>query len=99
MGFEYKIIAQFTEKQITEIQEALEAHAGFGKKYEFDTKVFYNFRLTNNKGKIPNMSISFENDGIYICRYDGSFLWKNFEELKEYMEHENINYTVLDYQE
>ncbi|WP_103070101.1 hypothetical protein [Aquimarina sediminis] len=99
MGFEYKIIAEFSEKHICEIQSLLEAKKEFDKKHVFDTIMFWDFRLSNNKGKIPNISISFENAGVYICRYDTSNLWENLQDLKEFIAYENIKYTVLDYQE
>ncbi len=99
MGFEYKIIAKLTKKQISEIQGLLKIKKEFDRKYEFDTKTFYDFRQANNNGKMPNMSISFENDGIYICRYDVDYLWEHLEELKEYLDYEKITYIVLDYQD
>ncbi len=99
MGFEYKIIAKLSEKQISEIQNILELKIEFDKKYEFDNKTFYDLRLANNKGKMPNISISLESDGVYICRYEGGHLWKNLKELKEYIDDKHIKYTLLDYQD
>ncbi len=99
MGFEYKIIAKFTEKEISEIKYVLETSKDFDKKYEFNTKVFWDFRQLDNKGKMPNISVCFEKDGIYVCRYDTIEVWENLQELKEYIEHKNIRYTIFDYQE
>lgn len=99
MGFEYKIIAKLTKKQVSDIQYLLEENKEFDKKYVFDNKTYWDFRQLDNKGKMPNSSICFESDGIYICRYDGSDLWRNLKELKEYINRENIRYTLLDYQE
>ncbi len=99
MGFEYKIIAKFTEKEISEIKNVLETSKDFDKKYEFNTKVFWDFRQLDNKGKMPNISVCFEKDGIYVCRYDGGYLWKNLIPLKNYIESKKNKYTILDYQE
>lgn len=99
MGFEYKIIAKFSQEQIAEIQDVVKTIDEFDKKYIFNNKTFWDFRSLDNKGKMPDISICFDNNGIYICRYGGGYLWKNLQELKEYIEHKNIKYTVFDYQE
>ncbi|GAA0718270.1 hypothetical protein GCM10009430_16170 [Aquimarina litoralis] len=99
MGFEYKIITKLHQKQISEVQQLLEQNHIFDKKYEFDNKLFWDFRKPGNKGKMPNISVAFESDGIYICRHEGGFVWKNLENVKTYMESENVSYEILDYQE
>lgn len=99
MGFEYKIITKLNQKQISEVQQLLEQNNIFDKKYEFDNKLFWDFRKPDNTGKMPNISVAFESDGIYICRHEGGFVWKNLENVKTYMESENVSYEILDYQE
>jgi hypothetical protein len=99
MGFEYKLIARITDKQVTEIQHLLENSELFDKKYEFDDKKFWDFRYPENSGKMPNISIIFENEGIYICQWCSSYLWKDLDNLKKYIENENIEYKIIDYQD
>lgn len=99
MGFEYKLKTKLTDRQITEIENLLESAHLFDKKYEFENKLFRDFRHAENKGKIPNISIIFENDGIYICQYSSSYLWTDLDELKNYMEKEHIQYETIDYQD
>ncbi|MCT2407777.1 hypothetical protein NZD88_09530 [Chryseobacterium antibioticum] len=99
MGFEYKITAKFTGKQITEIQYLFENDKTFDKKYEFNNKTFWDFRQPGNNGTMPNISIIFENDGIYICQYSSSYVWKDLDLLKTYIENENIEYEIIDYQD
>ncbi len=47
---------------------------------------------------MPNMSVEFEDDGIYSTIYFFN-LWKEFQELKHYLEHEYIDYSVVDFQD
>lgn len=99
MGFEYKIKTNLSEKIKTEIQCLLENNKMFDKKYEFEGKMFWDFRQTDNNGVMPNMSITFENDGIYICQNSSSYLWVDLEALKHYFDIENIKYEIVDYQD
>lgn len=99
MGFEYKLKAKLTERQTTEIQYLLANTSFFDKKYLFNNNLFWDFRYVENMGEIPNISIIFENDGIYICQYSSSYLWTNLDELKIYMADNQIEYEVIDYQE
>lgn len=99
MGFEYKIKTKLTDKQTSEIQDLLESFALFEKKYEYAHQLFWDFRHKENTGKMPNMSIIFEEDGIYICQYGSSYMWTDLNELKSYMEKEHIAYDILDYQD
>lgn len=99
MGFEYKLKTKLTDKQIIEIQELLENSALFEKKYEYAQQMFWDFRHPENTGKMPNISIIFEEDGIYICQYGSSYVWKDLDELKNYIKDEQITYEFIDYQD
>lgn len=99
MGFEYKLKTKLTDRQTAEIQELLESSVLFEKKYEYAHQLFRDFRHAENTGKIPNISIIFEEDGIYICQYSSSYVWTDLEELKNYIETESIEYKLIDYQD
>lgn len=99
MGFEYKLKTKLTDQQTTEIQNLLESSALFEKKYEYAHQLFWDFRHAENLGKIPNISIMFEEDGIYICQWSSSYVWKDLDELKNYIENKQIEYGLIDYQE
>jgi hypothetical protein len=97
MGFEYKIIVQLTKDQIQDISFLLEKNEYFEKKYYFGENEFWDFRHSANQGKLPNLSIILEQDGIYICQNSASYLWTNLDELKNYIETKIIEYKILDY--
>ncbi|AZB10941.1 hypothetical protein EG344_19935 [Chryseobacterium sp. G0162] len=99
MGFEYKLKTKLTDQQTTEIQDLLESSDLFEKKYEYAYQVFRDFRHAENTGKMPNISIIFEDDGVYICQYGSSYVWKDLDELKNYIEKEQIAYKIIDYQD
>ena len=99
MGYEYKIVAKLTENQIAEIKNLLISNIMFDKKYEFDSKMFWDFRHSENRGKMPNISVVFENDGIYICQYGSSYLWTYLDKLKDYILNEKIEIKIIDYQD
>ncbi|GAB1858353.1 hypothetical protein MHTCC0001_31900 [Flavobacteriaceae bacterium MHTCC 0001] len=98
MGFEYKIKTNLTSRNNAEIQMLLEKKITFEGTYEFQGQLFWNFRKNKNKGEMPNVSILFEKDGIYILQYSSSYLWTELEELKHYLEKENITYHIIDHQ-
>ncbi len=97
MGFEYKIKAKFTAIQTAEIQYLLENSKMFDKKYEFDKQIFWDFRHPANTGKMPNISIVFEKDGIYICQHISTEVWTDLDILN-YIQNQQIEYEILDYQ-
>jgi len=99
MGFEYKLKTKLTDKQTIEIQGLLVDNKTFDKKYKFDGKEFWDFRRADNNGKMPNINIVFEEDGIYICQYGSSYLWTDIENLKDYIDNEKIEYKIIDYQD
>lgn len=99
MGFEYKLKTKLTDKQTAVIQGLLVNSITFDKKYKFDGKEFWDFRRAENNGKMPNINIVFEEDGIYICQYGSSYLWTDIENLKDYIDSEKIEYKIIDYQD
>lgn len=99
MGFEYKLKTKLTDQQTAEIQHLLENSVLFEKKYEYAHQLFWDFRYAENTGKLPNMSIIFEEDGIYICQWSSSYVWTDLDELKNYIKKEQIAYEIIDYQD
>ncbi|MDN3692657.1 hypothetical protein QWZ06_10395 [Chryseobacterium tructae] len=99
MGLEYKLKAKLTEQQTADIQDLLENAVLFEKKYEHAHQLFWDFRHAENTGEMPNISIIFEEDGIYICQYGSSYVWTDLDELKNYIEKEQIAYKIIDYQD
>lgn len=99
MGFEYKLRIELTDKQTNEIQDLFVKSNEFDKKYELNNKVFWDFRKAENKGEIPNISVIFEEDGIYICQYYTSYLWSGLDDLKKYIECIKIECEIIDYQD
>ncbi len=97
MGFEYKIKLNLTKLQKDEIEIMIKNNFLFYESYIFDNKESFEFRHELNKGKLPNFIIIFEVDGIYICKFDTSCLWKDIDYLKEYLVKENISFQVIDY--
>ena len=97
MGFEYKILAKFTDKEITDIYNILEHHKNFDIKYQHQNTEHFEFRNIENQGKISNLFVTFVQDGIYICQNASSNMWTDLEELRTYLNRENIEYEILDY--
>ena len=97
MGHEYKILTNLSERQKIEISDILEHLPIFYKKYAIDNKENLDFKHVENKGSLPNFTITFETDGIYFCKYDSPDLWKDLNKLKNYLEFEKINFSVIDY--
>jgi len=95
MGHEYKIEAKFTQKQRSEIAYVLESNKYF---HERTTK-FLEFRHPDNTGKMPNLYVAFEPDGLYVCQNGTPYLWEFLEDLKEYFEKEIVDFEIIDYSE
>lgn len=99
MGYEYKIKAKFTEEQKCDILTLLKTHKDFDKEYTFAGKHFIDLRCADNRGKMPNLFISFEENGLYLCQNGSSYLWTDLESLKSYLEALKIEYEIHDYSE
>lgn len=97
MGFEYKLKVKLTSKQTAEIQNLLIENIAFKKKYNLEGKVCLDFKKSENYSEIPNITIMFEEDGIYICQYNSVNLWTDINLLKDYMEGNKINYEIMEY--
>ncbi|MEJ5056011.1 hypothetical protein [Sphingobacterium sp. MYb382] len=99
MGFEYKLRTKLTENQLGEIQNLLASDLMFDKKYKYEGEEFWDYRKASNTGKLPNIHIIFMEDGIYICQYNSSYLWTDLDKLKSYIESNDIDYEIIDYQD
>jgi hypothetical protein len=97
MGFEYKIVTKLSSEQYESICDLLERHAYFGKKYCYNGEELFEFRRPDNPGKMPNIFITFEADGIYVCQNGSSFIWTDLDDLKKYLDEYAIQYKILDY--
>ncbi|WP_157541453.1 hypothetical protein [Hymenobacter aerophilus] len=99
MGFEYKISTFCTAEQLSNIRNFLQKHKYFDRNRLAYDKEFTEFRTAENTGVMPNLSIITEDDGIYICQHGSSYMWQDIEELKLYLQEEQIQYTIIDYQD
>ena len=97
MGFEYKIIAKFTDTQIKDIADVLLQDNHFDKKQNAGGKEFWEFRRPENQGQLPDLTIAFEIDGLYVCQYGSTYLWTDLDKLKDYLATEDIEHKILDY--
>lgn len=97
MGFEYKIITKLTEEQENDLSKLFTGNVFFHKRYAYEGHDFFEFRKPSNPGKLPNIMIAFETDGIYICQYGTSHLWTDLEEIKGYLDENQITFKILDY--
>lgn len=97
MGNEYKLIARISREQKKDIFDILEKNKNFDRKDQ--SKLNFEFRRSDNLGKMPNTYIVIESDGIYICQNGASYLWTDLNDLKEYFETNEIKYKILDYSE
>ena len=98
MGFEYRIIVKFTRKQLSEIEELLSTQKTFDKKCQLGNSEFMEFKKPDNLGKMPNVSLSFERDGIYVCQHGTDNLWESLDALKAFLKKEELTYKIYDYQ-
>ncbi len=48
---------------------------------------------------MPDLTLTIEEDGIYICQNSSSNSWTYLETLKEFIEKENIEHKIIDYTE
>jgi hypothetical protein len=80
-----------------EIQDLLIKKIAFEKKYNLEGKEYFNFKKAVNNSEMSNITIMFEEDGIYICQYNSANLWTDIGLLKYYMEGNKINYEIMEY--
>jgi hypothetical protein len=96
MGFEYKIVASLTSKQQDEIKNLLQHHPLFDKKYLIGHVEYWDFRHFSNCEGIPDFTITFEDEGIYICKYAHSDLWTDLADLQRYLAANKIEATTYE---
>lgn len=99
MGFEYKIQAKLTPQQSNEIAQILTKNDYFERKYWVNEQLFWDFRLPDNRGALPNVSLIIESDGVYVCQWSTAEVWQYLDELKMYLHSQNIPIQIIDYQE
>ena len=67
MGIEYKL--SFSSSDIQKIQRLLTLISSFS---QFDPNAeIYEFRRSDNLGKMPNVFVKIESDGLYLCNNGG----------------------------
>jgi hypothetical protein len=97
MGYEYKIFTEISDTHKRNIEQILKHNILFAGILKYGEIITLEFRKSENKKGMPTFLIEFENDGIYICKNDFAEPWKDIGELKEYLELNDINFSVLDY--
>lgn len=97
MGHEYKITANFSRRQMKEIETLLIEQLHFTKSYseEKDIFEFRDHHIPPNK--MPYSHIEFDDDGIYVRNNLHVSMWTHIQSLKTYLEQEKIAYKITDY--
>lgn len=93
MGYEYQII--FETRDIKGVEALLESLPSFVNIQNYNNRNYFNYRLKNNSGEMPNASALIEPNGIYFCDHGGSGLI-----LKELIKKVTANYgqpQIIDY--
>ena len=99
MGHEYKLLMQPTLAQHKALVTLLESHSFFHRRYHYAGQEIREFRHPDNHGKMPNLCVIFEPDGLYICQNGAPYPWQHLGALKSYLAQVAIAYSVLDYNE
>lgn len=94
MGFEYRVLTTLSNQQYQEIENILEQHALFDKKYSLEHVQYWDFRHRENKHGMPDFTIAFEDNGLYICKHTNPNLWHDLTELKDYFASNNIDILI-----
>lgn len=98
MGNEYKIKAVLSAADREAITGMLEKHQHFNRKINTGDNFIYEFQdMDSNTGPMPDVSLIFETDGIYCCRYNGAPPLKSFEMLLAYLEKSGIGFQIVSY--
>jgi hypothetical protein len=97
MGAEYKIEIILNSRFLDEVTKLIKSKELFEKTVVFNGKEHFEFRNSDNKGRVPNFTLIFEENGIYICKHDCSSLWENLVELKSYLDFHLPAYSIIDF--
>ena len=98
MGFEYKIIVDLTPQQSLDLQGILLRQIGFSRKPYLEND-YIEFRHQNNLNPkyMPNLTLLFETDGIYVCNYSITPIWDDLQIIKNYLKKNHFTYRIFDY--
>ena len=100
MGYEFKIVTRLSDFQKNEIENIFINHRFYFNKHRFNDEDIWDFKdLDTNPGEMPNFTIIFENDGLYVLKNDTDNIWKDLDELNDYFQNNRIDIMVKDYEE
>ena len=96
MGYEYKITVKLSEKQKEKVKSLLMKSNLFNKIYQRQDIQYLDFRIPENEGIMPCLTISFSEEGLYVLQNGSSYLWQYLVEIQEYFENNNILYKTIE---
>jgi hypothetical protein len=100
MGCEFKILTRLSDQQKKDIENIFNHHRFNLKKHRFNGDELWDFiDLETNPGEMPNFTIIFQSDGLYILKNDIGNVWNDLNELKDYFQNNKIDILVKDYEE
>lgn len=94
MSFEYKIIAQLSLTDRSQIIEIIESNPLLYSQYEDYGNQNWEYKSPDNDDFLPDTSITLEKDGIYICQYVVEETWHELQGIAQYLADNNIAYTI-----
>jgi len=83
MGYEFKILVELSERERGRIALLLRRKEHFRGEVDLEHVHFFEFSTRVQMTRMPDTSLSFEADGIYVCQYSGSDVWHGLDDLKD----------------
>lgn len=94
MSFEYKIIADLSDADRSQIIEIIESNPLLYSQYEDYGNPTWEYKSPDNDDFLPDTSITLEKDGIYICQYIVEDTWHELQGIEQYLTEKSIAYTI-----
>ena len=94
MGHEFLINVKLTSIERQEVARLFKRKAAYYQTNVIDKTEFYEFKNNIFKERMPDLTISFDEKGIYVCKYLKSDLWSDLEDLKSYLQLNGKGFTV-----
>lgn len=98
MGFEYKILVDLTPQQALDLQGILLRQIGFSRKpYKENDFIEFRHPENDNPNWMPNLTLLFETDGLYVCNYSITPIWEDLHTIKNYLEQHHLTFHIHAY--
>jgi hypothetical protein len=94
MGVEYQIKVQLTSTEKEELRALLKQKSSFRSTTTIEETEYFQFWIESSAPDWPDIKISFDEEGIYVCKSLSPELWTDLEDIHKFLQSLKKNIEV-----